>query len=115
MFSIVYHLQDFSVYKRSVIFLSITCILFTQPSCKKLVDVSPPVTSITGASVYTTDANAIAVLTGIYGGMLSGGSLSAGLISMSLYPGLSADELSVYGTSNVNYSPYYTNNLSSSA
>ena len=104
----------FSFNKRSIILLSLICLLITQSSCKKLIDVSPPVTSLTGASVFTTDANAIGVLTGLYSGLISSSNLSTGFISMSLFPALSADELSVFGT-NATYTPYYVNNLNSSA
>ena len=87
-------------------------LLIAMSSCKKLVDVNPPITSITGASVYTTDANSISAVTGIYSGMMNTG-IAGGMVSMSLYPGLSADEFSVYG-SNATYGPFYTNNLNSS-
>ena len=93
-------------------FLILLPILVIQNGCKKLVEVTPPITTLTGATVFTTDANAISAVTGIYSGMMNT-ALSGGIISLSLYPGLSADELSVYGT-NTAYSPYYTNSLSSS-
>src|ERR1700761_7129991 len=40
--------------------------LLTVSACKKLVQVDPPITNITGASVFNSDANAISALTGIY-------------------------------------------------
>jgi len=104
-----------SLKKRSIISLLITFFLITVLGCKKFIDVSPPVTSLTDASVFTTDANAIAALTGLYSGMISSSDLSTGFISMSLLPALSADELSLFATSNTTYAPYYTNNLNSSA
>ena len=111
----LFFLSALSFNKRSIISLLIFCILITQSGCKKFIDVSPPVTSLTGASVFTTDANAIAVLTGLYSGIISSSDLSTGFTSMSLFPALSSDELSLFETSNATYAPYYTNNLNSLA
>jgi len=79
--------------------------------CSKLVEVEPPITSITGASVYESDATAIAVLTGTYTG-ISGVGIYGSVGSLSLLPSLSADELSLYGT-NQQYIYYYQNGLTS--
>lgn len=64
-------------------------------SCKKLVDVSAPVTSLNAANVYQTDATAIAVLTGIYTNF-SSGSFATGSASISEETGLSSDELTLW-------------------
>jgi hypothetical protein len=93
------------------ILLLLGCTVFTA-SCKKLVTVDPPVTEITGASVYSSDATAAAVLTGLYTNMSSAGT-GDGLTSISEYGGLSADELSVYGSSSFPYYYYYVNALTS--
>lgn len=81
-------------------------------SCKKYVDVKPPVTSVTGATVYNSDGTAIAVVTGLYAGM-SKGSIFAGIDCISIYAGLSADEFTlsavVSPTDRKYY--YYTNEL----
>ena len=84
------------------------------PACNKLVQVPPPSTTIADNNVYTSDANAIAVITGIYEKM-SGNSLAApgDIPSLSLFAGLSADELTWWsGTPNVTMSAYYRNALS---
>src|ERR1044072_2156589 len=82
--------------------------------CKKLVDIEPPTTGVTGANVFETDATATAVLTGIYTSISSGGVGDAGLQSLSLLPGLTGDELSLYkGTLSSVYNVYYLNALSS--
>jgi hypothetical protein len=83
-------------------------VLFSR--CRKLINVDPPATSITGPSVYTSDATAVSVLTGVYDGF--SGSSNIGFMT-SLLPGLSADEFSVYGNYNSQYTLYYTNTLSS--
>lgn len=101
-----------------IFLLTIGAVFFMQ--CKKLVEVDPPVTSVTGGSVFTTDATAAAALTSIYASMssigLNGTGISGaggGLASLSLYPSLSADELTIYNIqSNSNDSRYYQNSLS---
>ena len=80
-------------------------------SCKKFTQVGPPATSISSANVYSTDATAAAVLTGIYS-TLSGGSFNGGsILSTELFAGLSADEIALYSSLNVTYTQYYTNTL----
>lgn len=90
-------------------------ILFTTflTGCKKLVQVDPPDTSITSGNVYTSDATAAAVLTGIYTQMTSaniaGGSDITG---MSFFPELSGDNLTLLnGLGNETFGAYYTNAL----
>lgn len=82
--------------------------------CKKLIEVNSPVTSINAANVYTTDATAAAVLTGIYTKISSSSFTNGGLTSLSLYPSLSADELTLYYLQGATYLSYYTNLLTSS-
>src|SRR5258708_38074149 len=68
-----------------------------MPSCKKLVEVSSPGTSLTSENVYKNDATATAVLTGIYTKITLPSPLSAGTIdAISLISALSADELTLY-------------------
>jgi starch-binding outer membrane protein, SusD/RagB family len=86
-------------------------IAFIQADCKKLVEVNPPTSGITGATAYNTDATAIAVMTGVYISMSQSFFSSGGITSMSLFPSLSADELSVYGDFNPVDVAYYTNSL----
>src|SRR5579862_8617674 len=78
-------------------------------SCKKMLEVGPPVTSTNGASVYTSDATAIAALTGIYSKMSANGSFAAGTNDISVLAGLSADELKLYSgvSSSSNLVGYY--------
>jgi hypothetical protein len=82
--------------------------------CKKLIQVDPPVTATTGASIYAADESAISVLTGIYVKFSSSAVTSGGIGSMSFFPALSADELSLFGTSNATLTAYYENGLTNS-
>ncbi|SFE98129.1 Starch-binding associating with outer membrane [Chitinophaga sp. CF118] len=95
-------------------FLFLNLILF-QTGCKKLVEVDPPVTSLTGSNVFSSDATAIAVVTGIYINMSQSGLSEGGITSMSLLAGLSSDELALFnGVTNITYIGYYQNALSNS-
>lgn len=90
--------------------------LFGNASCKKLVDVSAPVTSINGDNVYDNDATAAAVLTGMYTNMVNYNNLGSAisLLSISFYAGMSADELTLFsGENDLSYTQFYTNTLAS--
>lgn len=79
--------------------------------CKKLVEVDPPVTSVTGASVYTTDVTAISVLTGLFGNINRSDHFASGSGSISLLSGLSADEFTLFsGISTTDSKTYYYKN-----
>lgn len=86
--------------------------ILTTVSCKKLVEVNPPITSLTGLNTYSNDATATSVLTGIYGSIGSGG-VYTGTTGISLRCGLSADELTLSSNafSGTNQQ-LYQNNLS---
>jgi len=82
-------------------------------SCKKLIDISPPATAVTGASVYSSDATATAVLTGLYTQISGTSYATTGFPTISLFAGLSADELTLWsGVSNTIQIAYYRNYLS---
>jgi len=95
--------------------LSFIIACLTQISCKKMLSVPTPDTSISANNVYSNDATAISVLTGIYAQISSQRLTSGGVNSLSLLPSLSADELTLFGGStNVTYGNYYINALNSS-
>jgi hypothetical protein len=94
--------------------LQLACflILLAQTSCKKLVDVNAPITSISDELVFTNDATATATVTGIYLRM-SGtqyGFASGGLASVTLFAALSADELINFPESQASNSAYFYSN-----
>lgn len=83
-------------------------------SCKKFVNVNAPVTSVTSADVYNSNATAIAALTGIYT-QLSGvqAGYSNQIPSFSMWAGLSADELTLWSGEGAGVQfDYFTNQLS---
>ncbi|OQP59245.1 hypothetical protein A3860_37975 [Niastella vici] len=103
--------------KQLIVAVIVMSSLILPSSCKKFVEIEPPVTSISGAGVYNLDATAIAVLTGIYANLSSRSNYGIGigdLATLSLSAGLSADEFTLYsGVSNTKYIAYYRNNLTS--
>jgi hypothetical protein len=98
----------------------ITVLLTVTTGCKKLVEADPPYTNLNGLNVYESDVTATAVLTGAYvnmsqasftgGGFFGGGS---GITSMALFPGMSADELTLFYQGTPSYLNYYKNTLTS--
>src|SRR5438105_1219847 len=104
--------------KAKGIIYCIVLIAFSFTGCKKFITVEAPVTSTNAANVYATDATAAAVLTGIYSKISSTSLTANSLPSLSLYPALSADELTLFNYANQlssSYAPYYLNALTSSS
>jgi hypothetical protein len=84
---------------------------FAIASCKKFIQVPTPVTSLSSSNVYTNNATAAAVLTGIYTTISTNG-IGSGVSSTSVYCGLSADEYGLYApASQIDYLPFYENSL----
>ncbi len=92
-------------------------VILISGGCKKILEVDPPTTSITGASVYNTDATAIAVLTNMYATLSSAQFYTpVGITTLSMYAGLSADEFTLWsGVTDAKKIAYYTNSLSANA
>jgi len=87
--------------------------LFFFQGCKKLIEVDGPYTSTNAANVYLNDATAAAVLTSIYTKISANNFSDVTFSSISLYSGLSADELTLLNLSNQNYLVYYRNMITS--
>lgn len=80
-------------------------------SCKKLIEIPPPVYSITTSETFSDSADADAAITGIYSNMINNsGQIFFASGAISIYGGLSSDEL-------VNFQPdptllqFYSNSL----
>jgi hypothetical protein len=82
--------------------------------CKKFVQVSPPITGLTGNTVYSSNATAGSVLTGIYDNMMTGNGFSGGMSDIDVFAGLSADELQNFLNSYSSLQQYYQNALNPS-
>jgi len=93
--------------------LRITLFVFFLAGCKKLVDVNPPVTKVTTDNAYSSDATAIAVVTGLYAQMSANTYPTISIPTISMAAGLSADELVLWsGNTSTNLIAYYKNTLS---
>lgn len=91
-------------------------ILATTSSCRKLVEVNAPTTSISMKNVYTNDMTAAAVLTGIYSRLSASGLIGTDLTSIGFTTGLSSDELTLYsGYGDPRLRKYYQNKLTADA
>lgn len=82
--------------------------------CKKLVEVDPPLNALAGNNAFLSDATGISVLTGLYAQISNSGITAPGNIqSLTLFGGLSSDELALSGkVTNTSAIAYYQNNLS---
>lgn len=91
-----------------------TVVIFYMPllSCKKFIDITPPINSTNAAVVYEDAQRAAAVLTGIYTNMSRSDFSGGGFISTSLFLGLSADELTLFDLNYSDMVSYYRNQLS---
>jgi len=98
----------------AILFSLMSSVYFT--SCKKLVVVDGPTTSVNSKNIYNNDATAIGAITSLYAKMSSIGITSPGeLPSLSCVAGLSADELTYYnpaGTATL--AAYFKNTLTNS-
>lgn len=80
----------------AIFLLSALCVFAT--GCKKLTEVDSPPTKFDATKAYSTDGNAIAVMTKVYQEMSNDG-FAQGINSISFFTGLSADELIDYNFS----------------
>jgi hypothetical protein len=92
--------------------IALTCLLSNAlllGGCKKFLEIDSPQTSTNSLVVYTNDAQAAAVLTGIYGRMNDNAlDFTSGRNSIGLYAGLSADEFEAYNASGSSYMQVYS-------
>ncbi|WP_158542128.1 RagB/SusD family nutrient uptake outer membrane protein [Pedobacter chinensis] len=97
-------------YKYHVIrYIFLITLMLVSSSCKKLVEIIPPVTTINSENVFRDDKTAISVLTGLYLDLVSNYTGSGGI---SVTSALSADELKLYDGSNYPaLNAFYTNSL----
>lgn len=106
-------LHNYSMNKNIWIPLFAGCIYWV--SCKKLVDVDPPVANLTTQTAFGDDNSAIAVMTGHFSA-LSNATFFTSFTGISQFTGLSSDELTLWsGSSDVDQQSYYTNALFSNA
>jgi hypothetical protein len=81
--------------------------------CKKLIQIDSPINSVNANNVFSLDATAAAVLTDVYTQMSRSALRNGDLTGLSLYAGLSADEMIPANPNNDPFKYYYRNNLTS--
>lgn len=99
-----------TIFSDAIVPLCMMCVVICLGACNKLVTVTPPVGIQTTRAVFSSDQGATAALTAIYSQMMSVNNYSFASGGLTLYPGLSADEL-VNTNPNANYSAFYSNAL----
>jgi hypothetical protein len=95
-------------FKTKILFLLIW-IAGSQLGCKKFIEIDAPNTSVNQENVFTKNSNAISAVTGIYTRMSS----TYFSLNLSVYPDLSADNLTLYDLNNLYAILYYQNALNS--
>lgn len=87
----------------------IACLMIAS-SCNKFLDVDPPDTSASAATTYSSNAQAAAVLTGIYGRLVDNSTdFADGRASITVFTGLTGDEFEAFPGSGATYMNAYTN------
>jgi len=107
-------MNSITIVNREIRVLLLGVAMAVGPGCKKFITVPAPITSTNAANVYSTDATAAAVMTGLYARMMNTPISQSGFTSISLFTALSADEMTVYNYNTQitgQYPPYYLNAL----
>lgn len=104
-----FHTSLFLLKKAGILFVIAG---MAMTGCEKNVEVSAPPTSPSSATMYTSDGLAASVLTGIYMKMAQN-SFAQGNQGISLYAGLSADELQTYPAGGASFVSVYQNKIPS--
>jgi starch-binding outer membrane protein, SusD/RagB family len=93
--------------KNILLLLALTAIIC---SCKKIIQIPPPVGTITTSQVFTTDDQATSAVAGMYFQMINSGQ-SLSKYGMSVYGGMSADELIPFNHNNAQNVQFQQNSL----
>lgn len=82
--------------------------LVLTASCKKFIQVDPPVSSTVSESAFSNNASAAAVVTGMYSQLMASSGFAGGTLGTSQLTGLLSDELDNYSQTPT-YGQFYTN------
>jgi len=91
-----------------IILLWITSIM---ASCKKMIEVPPPISTITNTQAFESDAQAKSAISGIYSNMINGAGINIFRGALTAYSGASADELQFYNQTFANDAQFQSNTL----
>ncbi len=90
--------------------ITTAALLLGFTSCKKLIDIPPPISTVTTQQVFASQMDASAAISGIYSDFISGNT-SFAKYSTTVFCGLSADELIMSPVGNQGYLEFSRNNL----
>lgn len=102
-----------SNYLRTFFHLFWVILIIGLTSCKKLVEISEPRSTITTTQVFSTDAQAEQAMSGLYYFMVNSSTANLLTGGMTIYSGLSSDELILYNQSNATAFQFNQNNITS--
>lgn len=98
---------------RKYFFCIVSVVMVTgNAGCRKLIEIDPPARTITTSQVFVDSVNAAAGLAGIYSRLINtGGAVSFGSGAMTIYSGLSSDELVNFSKDDASVNQFYDNTL----
>src|SRR5690349_2592093 len=107
-------LQAFYVTYKSIIMkykhLSYILIFICVGACQKRIEIAPPIGTITSSQVFSTDDQAVSAVSGIYLKMINTNQAFANY-GMTIFAGLSADELTPFIKTNPLFSQFLRDSL----
>lgn len=110
---LIHYIRNYKTTSTAFLF----CLLCMGSGCRKFIEVDPPVTSVTGGSVYQNDNTAVAVLTELYTNFMlrtvNSSSIDDGVAAVCWVTELTGDNLTLEYQSNQKLLNYYQNNLES--
>src|SRR5258708_4589640 len=102
-----------TVNHRLMILTVVVVALSFSLSCKKIVSIPEPVTTITTAEAFSSDAEANSVIAGIYSAMINTSDIYMCSGALTVYPGMSADELNSVNQTATYLVEFQNNNIQS--
>lgn len=97
--------------EKVLISFSILFFLLITFSCSKMVAIPEPTNILTTNQMFSTDDQAVSVINGIYANMVNGTSLNFGNGGITIYTGMSADELKNFSQVNPGNIQFQDNTL----
>jgi len=98
-------------YKKASFYALYLPILMICFGCKKLVEISPPISSITTSQTFSTDIEATQAMVGVYNYMINGSGTNAFNGAATVYCGAYADELNFFNTGDPTALQFQENSL----
>lgn len=98
--------------RKPIVIFVIAAFSISFISCKKLIEIPQPDSTITTEKVFTSGDIAAQAISGLYYSMANGRDPNLTVGGMTIYTGFSSDELVLYNLTNTNALEFYQNDLS---